>query len=70
MLKKILSLVVAGVITVSCGATKVTVNNKTIELEDGIYAKLTTNRGDILMDFYEDLAPMTAANFIALAEGN
>ena len=22
------------------------------------------------MDFHEDLAPMTAANFIALAEGN
>ena len=70
MLKKILSLVVLGAITVSCGATKVTVNNETIELEDGIYAKLTTNRGEILMDFHEDLAPMTAANFIALAEGN
>ena len=37
MLKKILSLVVLGAITVSCGSTKVTVNNETIELEDGIY---------------------------------
>lgn len=70
MIKKILSIVILAAVTVSCGATKVTVNNETIELEDGIYAKLTTNKGEILMDFHEDLAPMTAANFIALAEGN
>ena len=70
MIKKISAWLVLGLLTVSCGSVKVTVNNETIELEDGIYAKLTTSKGDILMDFHEDLAPMTSANFIALAEGN
>lgn len=49
---------------------EVLVNDQTVSLEDGIYAKLETTMGDILIDFHEDLAPMTAANFIALAEGN
>lgn len=70
MIKKISAWLVLGLLTVSCGSVKVTVNNETIELEEGIYAKLTTSKGDILMDFHEDLAPMTSANFIALAEGN
>ena len=54
----------------SCGGNKVTVNDETITLEDGIYAKLETSMGDILIDFHEDLVPMTAGNFIALSEGN
>jgi peptidylprolyl isomerase len=53
----------------SCGGNKVTVNGEKIDLEPGIYAKLETSMGEILIDFHEDLAPMTAGNFIALAEG-
>ncbi len=70
MLKKILTIFVIGSIASACGATNVTVNNETVELNDGIYAKLTTSMGEILIDFHEEYAPMTAANFIALAEGN
>lgn len=70
MYKQILAVLIAATTLVSCGGNKVTVNEETITLEEGIYAKLTTNRGEILIDFHEDLAPMTAANFIALAEGN
>ena len=54
----------------ACNMTKkVDVNGEKIELEDGIYTKMTTNYGDILIKFETELAPMTSANFIMLAEG-
>ncbi len=69
MIKKTLAIVLMAFTLASCGGNKVTVNDQTITLEPGIYAKLTTSMGDILFDFHEDLVPMTAGNFIALAEG-
>ena len=54
----------------SCGGNKVTVNGEKITLQDGIYAKLITTKGDILIKFHHELAPMTVGNFVALAEGN
>ena len=69
MIKKTLAIVIMAFTLASCGGNKVTVNDQTITLEPGIYAKLTTSMGDILFDFHEDLVPMTAGNFIALAEG-
>ncbi|WNW02825.1 peptidylprolyl isomerase [Tenacibaculum sp. HL-MS23] len=40
------------------------------DLENGLYADLQTNRGDILIKLYEQEMPMTVANFVSLAEGN
>lgn len=54
----------------SCNSQNVTVNGETMELEDGIYAHIATSQGDILIDLEEEKAPLTTANFVALAEGN
>ncbi len=39
-------------------------------MQDGIYAKITTEKGEILIKFTEDKTPGTVGNFVALAEGN
>jgi len=52
----------------SCGS-KVEVNGEKVELTDGVYAKFETTMGDILVELNTEKAPMTAANFVLLAEG-
>lgn len=54
----------------ACGSQNVQVNGQEMELEDGTYAKVATNMGDILLKLNTEKAPITSANFIALAEGN
>lgn len=55
----------------SCNSQKaVQVNGETMELEEGLYAKMATNHGDILLELNMDKTPITTANFVALAEGN
>lgn len=38
-------------------------------MEDGIYAKFTTSKGEILVKLTHDKTPGTVGNFVALAEG-
>ena len=45
---------------ISCAGTK---------LNDGMYAKIITNKGDITLTLSYDKTPLTVANFICLAEG-
>jgi len=66
-----MSLLAAAVVLLSsCSQQKLTINGEAVQLEEpGIYAKMATNYGDILLELHEDKAPITVANFVALAEG-
>ncbi|MFT6930422.1 MAG: cyclophilin family peptidyl-prolyl cis-trans isomerase, partial [Sediminicola sp.] len=43
---------------------------KTSKMQDGIYAKFNTSKGEILVKLTHDKTPGTVGNFVALAEGN
>jgi len=53
-------------LTLFCSISLITQAQK---LEDGMYAKIETSKGDILLELEYEKTPMTVANFIALAEG-
>ena len=45
-------------------------DNKFSYLDEGLYAQLDTNKGNILMKLNHDKTPITVANFVSLAEGD
>lgn len=63
-MKKVFMFLIAIICTfISC-------NDKYPDLEDGLYAEFTTDKGVMVTQLYYDDAPATVANFVALAEGN
>lgn len=44
-------------------------NDEYPELEEGLYAEFKTNKGTFIAKLYQEATPLTAANFVALAEG-
>jgi FKBP-type peptidyl-prolyl cis-trans isomerase len=40
------------------------------EFSDGLYAKLSTSKGEIILSLAYDKVPMTVSNFVGLAEGS
>ena len=57
-----LPLSVLAVMSISC-------SENTPDLTDGLYARLNTSRGTIILELYPDEAPLTVMNFVGLAEG-
>jgi len=52
--------VILSFLFISCAGTK---------LNDGMYAKIITTKGDITLSLFHDKTPLTVANFICLSEG-
>ena len=72
-MKKLLStaLILVATFISSCSSqNSTTINGNTVKLENGLYAKMSTSMGDILIELRPDKAPMTVGNFVALAEGD
>ena len=57
-------LIVLGLAVTACKSSKYP------DLQNGLYAELQTDKGDILLQLRPDKAPVTVANFVSLAEGN
>lgn len=70
-MKKILLILTVITTLISCGVKipKSMSKEEFKNLEEGLYAKMTTNHGAMTIKLYEEEAPMTVANFVGLAEG-
>jgi cyclophilin family peptidyl-prolyl cis-trans isomerase len=58
-----LSIVAILLTTIACKPTKY------VDLADGLYADVETNKGKILLKLEFEITPVTVANFVSLAEG-
>ncbi|MDY7035469.1 MAG: peptidylprolyl isomerase [Thermodesulfobacteriota bacterium] len=56
------------IVTVICPSQEIVAAQKD-NLPDGLYAKITTDRGDIILSLEFEKTPLTVVNFVGLSEG-
>ena len=61
---KTILLIALVVIVSACNSSKYG------NLDDGLYADIETDKGNIVMELYFEELPLTVSNFVSLAEGN
>ena len=62
-MKRLSLILVLGLVLTACSSSKFS------DLDDGLYADIQTTNGDMLVELYYKQTPVTAANFVSLAEG-
>jgi len=64
--KKLVICIFIGMVLIMCAVCKSDAQN----LGNGLFARIITNRGEIIVRLEYQRAPLTVCNFVALAEGN
>ena len=67
--KMLLSALLGGVIICTGGCKSMDKSLKSIEGKVGVFAVISTNKGDMILELYYKDAPLTVTNFVGLAEG-
>ena len=62
-MKKYIYLITLSISVLSCVSTHP-------DLNEGLYAEINTNKGDLLVNLNFKETPVTVANFVSLSEGN
>ena len=71
-MKKILFLFITTLFLINCKPIYKKMNiDKTLyeSLPNGVYAKMETSKGEMIIQFFDKEAPVTVANFVGLAQG-
>ncbi len=68
-MKKILGALLLGCVLLSSGGCKPMDSSKVLKGKEGVFAQISTTRGEIFVELYYKQTPLTVTNFVGLAEG-
>ena len=68
-MKKFLWTVLFCSVLLAYGGCKPMDGSKVLKGKEGVFAQITTTRGDIFVELYYKATPLTVTNFVGLAEG-